>query len=88
MCFGCGCTERNTNTFRLRTRRQRFNLDKDLIEANWRLFNQFKHTKADPKVSNLKTASEIIYTLCKNELLEMVTEFVKVATILAVIPTT
>ena len=65
-----------------------YDLDKDLIEADRRLFDQCKHTKADPKVSNLKTASEVIYTLCKNELLEMVPEFVKVATILAVIPAT
>jgi hypothetical protein len=65
-----------------------YDLDKDLIEADRRLFDQFKHTNADPKVSNLKTASEVIYTLCKNELLEMVPEFVKVATILAVIPAT
>ena len=65
-----------------------YDLDKDLIEADRRLFDQFKHTNADPKVSNLKTASEVIYTRCKNELLEMVPEFVKVATILAVIPAT
>ncbi len=61
-----------------------YDLDKDLIEADRRLFDQFKHTNADPKVSHLKTASEVI----KNELLEMVPEFIKVATILAVIPAT
>ena len=63
-------------------------LDNDLIKAGRRLFKHFKYTNDDSKVSNLKTASEVIHTLCKNELLEMVPEFVKVATILAVIPAT
>ena len=62
-------------------------LDNDLIEAD-RLFDHFKYTNDDSKVSSFETASEVIHTLCKNELLEMDLEFVKVAKILAVIPAT
>ena len=65
-----------------------YNLDNDLIETDRRLFDQFKHTNDDSKVSSLKTASEVIHPLCKDELLELVPEFVKVATILAVISAT
>ena len=63
--------------------------DNDLMAGDRRLFDHFKYTNNDDsKVSSLKMASEIIHTVCKNELLEMVPEFVKVATILAVIPAT
>ena len=88
MCFGCGCTGEAPTHSDYELVGNYYILDNDLIEADRRLFDHFKCNNDDSKVSSLETASEVIHTLCKNEQLEIVPEFVKVAMILAVIPAT
>ena len=61
-----------------------YSLDRDLLQADQRLFCQFK--KAHPEPKSLKTAADVIETLHANRLFEMVPEFSKVVSILAVIP--
>ena len=65
-----------------------YGLDKDLIKVDQRLFNQFKRSNIDASDDHLLTASNVIDLLYKNDLCEMVPEFTKAATILAVIPAT
>ncbi|XP_068739132.1 zinc finger MYM-type protein 1-like [Montipora capricornis] len=63
-----------------------YSLDRDLLQADQRLFCQFKKAHLEPK--SLKTAADVIETLHANRLFEMVPEFSKVVSILAVIPAT
>ena len=63
-----------------------YGLDRDLLEADRRLFNQFRQSKTD--FSLVKAASDVTELLYKNKQFEMVPEFTKVATILAVIRAT
>ena len=61
------------------------NFDRELLEADQHLFNQFKKTHVE---KSIKTAAEVIDALCKNNLHEITPEFSKVASTLAVIPAT
>ncbi|XP_068729066.1 zinc finger MYM-type protein 1-like [Montipora capricornis] len=63
-----------------------YSLDRDLLQADQRLFCQFKKAHLEPK--SLKTAADVIETLHANRLFEMVPEFSKVVSILAVSPAT
>ena len=63
-----------------------YSLDRDLLQADQRLFCQFKKAHLEPQ--SLKTAADVIETLHANRLFEMVPEFSKVVSILAVIPAT
>ena len=62
-----------------------YSLDRDLLQADQRLFCQFKKAHLEPK--SLKTAADV-ETLHANRLFEVVPEFSKVVSILAVIPAT
>ena len=61
-----------------------YNFDKEL-QADQRLFNRFKKTHIE---KSIKTAAGFIDVLHENSLYEITPEFSKVASILAVIPTT
>ena len=63
-----------------------YSLDRDLLQADQRLFCQFKKAHLEPK--SLKNAADVIETLHASRLFEMVPEFSKVVSILAVIPAT
>ena len=62
-----------------------YNLDRELLQADQRLFSQFKAAHVE---KSIKTAAEVIEVLNENSLYEMTPEFSKVASILAVIPAT
>ena len=62
-----------------------YNLDRELLEADQRLFCQFKAAHVG---KSIKTPAEVIEVLNANSLYEMTPEFSKVASILAVIPAT
>ncbi|XP_078368944.1 zinc finger MYM-type protein 1-like isoform X2 [Oculina patagonica] len=62
-----------------------YNLDRELLQADQRLFCQFKAAHVE---KSIKTPAEVIEVLSKNSLYEMTPEFSKVASILAVIPAT
>ncbi|KAL9979781.1 hypothetical protein ACROYT_G017496 [Oculina patagonica] len=62
-----------------------YNLDRELLQADQRLFCQFKAAHVE---KSIKTPAEVIEVLRKNSLYEMTPEFSKVASILAVIPAT
>lgn len=62
-----------------------YNLDKELLQADQRLFNRFKKAHVE---KSIKTAAEVIDVLHENSLNEMTPEFSKVVSILAVIPAT
>ena len=63
-----------------------YSLDRHLLQADQRLICQFKKAHLEP--TSLKTAADVIETLHTNHLFEMIPEFSKVASILAVIPAT
>ena len=63
-----------------------YSIDRDLLQADQRLFCQFKKAHLEPK--SLKTAADVIETLHANHLFEMILEFSKLASILAVVPAT
>ena len=52
------------------------NFDKELLQADQRLFNRFKKTHVEKLV---KTAAEVINVMHENSLYEMTPEFLKVA---------
>ena len=60
-----------------------YNLDRELLQADQRLFSQFKAAHVE---KSIKTAAEVIEVLNENSLHEMTPS--KVASILAVIPST
>ena len=62
-----------------------YNFDKELLQADQRLFNRFKKTHVE---KSIKTAAEVIEVLHENSLYKITPEFSKVASILAVIPAT
>ena len=62
-----------------------YNLDRELLQADQRLFCQFKAAHAG---KSIKTPADVIEVLNANSLYEMTPEFSKVASILAVIPAT
>ena len=62
-----------------------YNLDRELRQADQRLFCQFKAAHVG---KSIKTPAEVIEMLNANSLYEMTPEFSKVASILAVIPAT
>ena len=66
-----------------------YDLDKELLQADQGLFSQFKtaHVKKTAKTA-AEVIEEVIEVLLENSLLEMTSEFYKVASILAVITTT
>ena len=53
-----------------------YNSDKELLQADQRLFNRFKKTHVEKLV---KTAAEVINVMHRNRLYEMTPEFPKVA---------
>ena len=60
-----------------------YNLDRELLQADQRLFCQFKAAHVG---KSIKTPADVIEVLNANSLYEMTPEFSKVASILAVIP--
>ena len=62
-----------------------YNLDRELLQADQRLFCQFKAAHVG---KSIKTPAEVIEVLNANSLYEMTPEFSKVTSILAVIPAT
>ena len=64
-----------------------YNLDRELLQADQRLFSQFKAAHVE---KSIKTAAEVIEVLNENSLHEMTPELIKlkVASILPVIPST
>ena len=62
-----------------------YGLDKDLMDAEQRLFLKFKQGR---KGVFRETTSDVVQFLHGNELSQMVHEFMKVVSILAVIPAT
>lgn len=62
-----------------------YNFEKELLQAYQCLFNWFKKTHVE---KSIKTAAEVIDVLHENSLYEITPEFWKVASILAIIPTT
>ena len=62
-----------------------YNLDRELLQADQHLSNQFKAAHLE---QSIKTAVEVIEVLNENSLHEMTPDFSKDASILAVIPAT
>ena len=62
-----------------------YNLDKELLQADQRLFNRFKKTHIE---KSIKTVADVIDVLHENGLYEITPDFSKVVSILAVIPAT